>query len=68
MSTYTIEVPDGRSERERERGIRVVCDEHGEHQEFQPGYRSVAFYCDGCGFEVEIGLHDDDWRDWGERC
>ena len=61
---YRIEVPQ-----EPERGIRVGCEEHDDWEEFQPGYRTVAFYCDGCGFEVEISLRDThEWRDWGEMC
>ncbi|TYL38013.1 hypothetical protein CV102_14010 [Natronococcus pandeyae] len=64
MSVYTVELPD-----ERERGIRVECDEHGESEEFEPGYRTVAFYCELCGYEVEINVHDThEWRDFGERC
>ena len=64
MSQYTVELPDG-----PERGIRVSCDEHGESEEFQPGYRKVAYYCEMCGYEMEIDLHDThDWRDMGEMC
>ncbi|MFB6164235.1 MAG: hypothetical protein ABEJ31_03660 [Haloarculaceae archaeon] len=64
MATYEIETPDG-----PERGVRVGCREHDEWAEFQPGYRTVAFACDGCGTGVEVSLHDlTDWRDWGERC
>lgn len=64
MTTYEIERPDG-----PERGIRVRCPEHGEETEFHPGQRGGAFYCSGCGIEVEARLHDaHDWRDWGERC
>lgn len=63
-STYTVEVPSG-----SERGIRVTCDEHGESDEFQPGYRKVAFHCEACGYEIEIGLSDlHDWRDMREMC
>lgn len=62
--TYTVTVPDG-----EERGLRVQCDEHGESEAFQPGYRRVAFHCSGCGYELELTLHDcHDWRDLGERC
>jgi uncharacterized protein (DUF983 family) len=64
MTTYTVERPD-----EGERGIRVVCPEHGEAEEFEPGRRQVAFYCSACGFELEVTLHDThEWRDFGERC
>ncbi|SER13413.1 hypothetical protein [Natrinema salaciae] len=64
MCSYTIGVPDG-----GERGIRVECDDHGEWEEFQPGYRTVTFYCEGCGLELEVDLRDPaDWRDLGERC
>lgn len=64
MATDTVEVPDG-----QERGIYVGCDEHGESEAFQPGYRKVTFHCEGCGYEVEIGLRDvHDWRDMGEMC
>lgn len=64
MTTYTIATPD-----EEERGIRVECDEHGESKEFQPGYRKVAFYCEGCQYELEINLHDVlEWRDLQEMC
>lgn len=64
MTDYTVEVPDG-----TERGIRIECDEHGESEEFQPGYRTVAFHCDGCGLEIQIDVRDlYDWRDLGEMC
>lgn len=64
MTTYEIERPDG-----PERGIRVRCPEHGEEEALQLGHQRVAFYCAGCGFEVEDHLHDtQDWRDWGEMC
>jgi len=64
MSNYTVEVPDG-----EERGIRIECDDHGESAEFQPGYRKVAFHCEGCGLEIEVDLHDlSEWRDLGEMC
>ncbi|SEW13022.1 hypothetical protein [Natrinema salifodinae] len=64
MTSYTVDVPDG-----GERGIRIECAEHGDAEEFQPGYRTVAFHCDGCGYEVELTLHDlHEWRDLGERC
>jgi uncharacterized protein (DUF983 family) len=63
-TTYEIERPTG-----PERGIRVRCPEHGEFEEFQPGRRRVAFFCSGCGFEIEVALHDThEWRDLGERC
>lgn len=64
MTAYRVEVLEG-----EERGMRVGCEDHDEWEEFQPGYRSVAFYCEGCGFEVEVTLRDTyDWRDWGEMC
>lgn len=64
MSQYSLEVPDG-----QERGIRVTCDEHGESQEFQPGYRTVAFECGMCGYEIELTVHDlQDWRELSEMC
>ena len=62
--SYEIERPDG-----PERGIRVVCVEHGEDAEFRPEQRRGAFYCPDCGIEIEVALHDLlDWRDLGERC
>lgn len=64
MSEYAVTVFDG-----DERGIRVKCEEHGEVEEFQPGYRTVTFHCDGCGYELELTLHDThDWRDLSEMC
>ncbi|MFB6152372.1 MAG: hypothetical protein ABEJ40_11265 [Haloarculaceae archaeon] len=63
MATYTVEVPEG-----EERGVRVECDEHGESEEFQPGYRTVTFYCEDCGRDLEVTVHDEDWRDLGEMC
>lgn len=51
-----------------ERGVRVTCTEHDESAEFEPGQRRVAFYCPGCGLELEAALHVEDWRDLGERC
>lgn len=64
MIDYSVELPEG-----EEYGIRVRCDEHGESQEFQPGYRSVAFCCERCGYELELSLHDLlEWRDMGEMC
>lgn len=64
MSGYRVEIPEG-----EERGIRVECEVHGEADEFQPGYRTVAFYCEGCGYEVELTVRDPyDWRDLGEIC
>jgi uncharacterized protein (DUF983 family) len=64
MADYTVTVPEG-----EEHGIRVRCEDHGEVEEFQPGYRTVAFYCAACGYEVELTLHDlRDWRDLGEMC
>lgn len=64
MATFTVEVLDG-----EERGVRVGCEDHDEWEEFDPGYRKVAFYCDECGFEVEVNLQDTyDWRDLGEMC
>ncbi len=46
---YTVTVPDG-----EERGRRIRCEEHGESEEFQPGYRTVAFHCSVCGYELEL--------------
>ena len=64
MTTYTIERPD-----DSERGIRVACSDHGESEEFDSGLRRVAFYCSGCGFELELTLHDThEWREFSERC
>lgn len=64
MPDYTVTVTDG-----TERGIRVQCTDHDEASEFQPGRRTVAFYCSGCGYELEVTLHDlADWRDLGEMC
>jgi uncharacterized protein (DUF983 family) len=64
MKPFEIQRPDG-----PERGILVRCSEHGEQEEYRPGYQRVAFYCPGCGIELDVRLHDaDDWRDWGERC
>ncbi len=64
MLNYTVSVPDG-----EERGILVQCDTHDESEEFHPGHRTVTFHCDGCGYEVELTLHDlHEWRDLGEMC
>jgi uncharacterized protein (DUF983 family) len=64
MLAYTVELPEG-----EERGIRIACEEHGEAEEFQPGYRTVAFHCDRCGYELEVDLRRlDEWRDFGEMC
>lgn len=64
MPSYTVEVPDG-----QERGVRVACEQHGESEEFQPGYRTVVFHCSACGYEIEVGVHDlHEWRDLGEMC
>jgi len=64
MPEYTVTVPDG-----QERGVVVECETHGDSEEFQPGYRTVAFHCNGCGYELELTLHDvHDWRDFGEMC
>lgn len=64
MTDYRVELPAA-----EERGIQITCETHGEAEEFQPGYRRVAFYCDGCGYEVEFSLRDThDWRDLGEMC
>lgn len=64
MTEYTVTVPEG-----DERGIRIACEDHGEAEEFQPGYRTVTFHCDQCGYEVEFTLHDlHEWRDLGEMC
>jgi len=53
MSQYTVTLPEG-----EERGVKIACDEHGESEEFQPGYRTVAFHCEGCGYELELTVHD----------
>lgn len=64
MTTLTVELPD-----EAERGIRVTCATHDSTEEFQPGFRRVAFHCEQCGHELELTLHDLlEWRDLGERC
>ena len=64
MTEYTVEVPD-----DRERGIRVECTEHGEREEFQPGYSTVPFYSEGCGTEIAVSVSvADDWKDMGEMC
>lgn len=64
MTDYIVTVPEG-----EERGIQVRCADHGEAEEFQPGYRRVTFHCSACGREVELTLHDlHDWRDLGEMC
>ncbi|PSP42534.1 hypothetical protein BRC66_01065 [Halobacteriales archaeon QH_2_66_30] len=45
------------------------CEEHGESEEFQSGYSTVAFHCERCGYEIEITAHDlHEWRDFGEMC
>jgi uncharacterized protein (DUF983 family) len=61
--SYTVAVPDG-----EEHGIRVTCDRHGESETFQSGYRTVVFYCEECDREIEITVHDGDWRDMQELC
>ena len=64
MSSYTVTVPDG-----EEPGIRVACEEHGTAEEFRPERRTVAFFCERCGYEIEIDVWAaDDWRDLGEMC
>lgn len=64
MSDYSVTVPDG-----TERGIVVRCEEHDEAKQFQPGFGTVAFHCERCGYELELTLHDlHDWRDFGELC
>lgn len=64
LTTFTVEVPD-----EEERGVRIGCQAHEEWEEFPPGRHRGTFYCGGCGFELEVALHDLlDWRDLGERC
>ena len=64
MSSYTVEVPDG-----EELGVRVTCDDHGTTEEFHPARRTVAFFCDRCGYELEVDVRaTDDWRDLGEMC
>jgi uncharacterized protein (DUF983 family) len=63
-TTYEVTVHGG-----EERGIEVRCPVHDERETFQPGYRRVAFACEGCGRELELTLHDlAEWRDLGERC
>jgi hypothetical protein len=64
MTEYTVTVPE-----EGERGIRIACDDHGEHEEFPAGRQSVAFHCEGCGYELAVDVHDLlEWRDMGEMC
>lgn len=64
VSQYIIEAPDG-----PERGIRVTCEEHGESEEFPAGHNKGVFYCEFCGYEVEVALRDaHDWKDVGEMC
>ena len=64
MSQYLIEAPEG-----PERGVRVTCREHDESVEFPPGHRKGAFYCELCGYELEVDLRDaHEWRDMGEMC
>ncbi|MFC7142007.1 hypothetical protein ACFQMA_19495 [Halosimplex aquaticum] len=63
MTSYSVELLDG-----EERGIRVSCDEHGESTEFPPDRRSGTFYCEGCGRELDVGVHTEEWRDLGEMC
>lgn len=66
MRTYEIEVPE---ERDPERGVVGRCPVHDEREEFDPGRAGGAFCCSGCGYELEVSLHDTvDWRDWGEWC
>ncbi len=61
--SYRIERPPG-----EERGIVVACEEHDNRREFQPAEKRVSFFCPDCGVEVEAALHEEDWRDLGERC
>jgi uncharacterized protein (DUF983 family) len=64
MPGYSVEIPE-----RQERGIQVTCEAHGETEEFQPGYRTVAFYCEQCGYELELTVHDlHEWRDLQEMC
>lgn len=64
LASFTVEVPD-----EPERGLRVGCENHDEWQEFQPGFRKVAFHCPGCSYEIEISVTDMlEWRDMQEMC
>ncbi len=64
MSSYTVTVPDG-----EELGIRVVCDDHGTAEEFRPERRTVAFFCERCGYDIEVDVRAaDDPRDLGEMC
>jgi predicted RNA-binding Zn-ribbon protein involved in translation (DUF1610 family) len=62
-ASYVVERPPG-----EERGIQVTCTAHDESEEFEPGQNSVAFYCPGCGLEIEAAIRADDWRDLGEIC
>lgn len=50
---YTVETPDG-----PQRGLRVTCESHGHSDEFDPGYRTDAFYCSDCGYEIEVTSRD----------
>lgn len=64
MHRYSVTFSEG-----QERGIRVECTEHGESEEFQPGFRRVTFHCEACGYEVEVGLHvTHEWRALAEMC
>ncbi|WP_135363027.1 hypothetical protein [Halosimplex halophilum] len=63
MPSYSVELPEG-----EEQGIRIECDEHGEWTELPADRRSGAFYCEGCGRELEVGLNTEDWRDLAEMC
>lgn len=64
MASYRVVDPEGLDE-----GIRVVCEDHGESETFQPGFRTVAFHCARCGIEVSITLENTaEWRDLGEMC
>lgn len=62
--TYRVEAPE-----EPDAGIRVACEAHNGSETFEPGYRTVAFHCDGCGIEVEVHLEDtEEWRELTELC
>ena len=50
---YTVETPDG-----PQWGLRVTYESHGHSDEFDPGYRTDAFYCPDCGYEIEVTSRD----------
>lgn len=46
----------------------ATCEEQGESERFQSGYRKVAYHCDSCGIEVGNNLQDTEaWRYVGEK-